>query len=207
LLPKYRGPAPINWAIINGEKETGVTTFFLNESVDTGNIILQNKCAIAEDDDAGTLHDRLAVLGAETVLSTVNLIEKNEGNVPVYSQEESLFTRAPKITKDFCRINWDNSTVTLHNFIRGLSPVPAAFTTHNGKIIKIFRSKRQFIPEGVNTVRPSPGEVVVTDGRLFVSANDGFLEILELQLEAKKKLTSSEFLKGYRFGTGDILGT
>ena len=207
LLPKYRGAAPFNWAIINGESETGVTTFFLNETVDTGNIILQNKCEITDDDTAGSLHDKLAGLGASTVLSTLNLIEKTNGNVPVYPQEESMFTSAPKITKEFCRINWDNTFDTLHNFIRGLSPFPAAYTTHNGKILKIFKTCKTEKQQDKKLLPFAPGKVFILEGRFFISGNDGFLEVLELQLEGKKHLLSSEFLNGYKFRENDMLGT
>ena len=152
LLPKYRGAAPINWALINGETETGVTTFFLKEKVDTGNVIMQNKCDIDEEDDAGTLHDKLSLLGAKTVMSTVNLIEMTNGNVPVYEQDEVLFTTAPKITREFCKINWDNDVSTIHNFVRGLSPYPAAYTILNGKIVKIFKTKKNInnSPKGIS---------------------------------------------------------
>jgi len=124
LLPKFRGAAPIHWAIINGDKETGVTTFFLTDKVDTGKIIIQNKCEITEDDDAGSLHDKLARLGANTVMSTVSLVEMTNGSVPVYEQDNSLASKAPKIFKEFCKINFNNETEYVFNFIRGLSPYP-----------------------------------------------------------------------------------
>lgn len=193
LLPKYRGAAPINWVLINGEKETGVTTFFLKEKVDTGNIVLQNKCSIDDDDDAGTLHDKLALLGAKTIISTVNLIEMTNGNVPVYEQDEMLFSSAPKITKEFCKINWDNEVLTVHNFIRGLSPYPAAYTFLDGKLIKIFKSNIT-IQDGNKIL--IPGKVCVKNESLFVDCNNGFLEILSLQMEGKRRLSIKDFLIG-----------
>jgi methionyl-tRNA formyltransferase len=205
LLPKYRGAAPINWALINGEKETGVTTFFLKEKVDTGNIIMAEKCSISDDDDAGTLRDKLAVLGANTVMSTLNLIEMTNGNVPVYEQMEALYTRAPKIFKDFCRINWDNSARTLYNFIRGLSPHPAAFTHHNGKILKIFKTACTSKDSGNTSILSTPGTIEIRDGKMLVACNDGFIEILEIQLEGKKRMSVSEFIRGYKIQNGDIL--
>lgn len=203
LLPKYRGAAPINWAVINGERETGVTTFFLKEKVDTGDVILQNSCDITEEDNAGTLHDKLAGIGARTILSTVSLIEMTNGNVPVYSQDESLFTRAPKITHEFCKINWDNTAETIHNFIRGLSPYPTAFSFHKGKLIKFYKSIRR-VPEGMNLeVSNEPGNILIQAGRLFIRCFDDYIEIKELQLEGKKRMLADEFLRGYRINTGD----
>ncbi|MDQ3193616.1 MAG: methionyl-tRNA formyltransferase, partial [Bacteroidota bacterium] len=127
LLPKYRGAAPINYALINGETETGVTTFFVKEKVDTGNIILQEKIEISDDDDAGTIHDKLSHLGAQTVLQTVMLIEK--GNISLKTQNETAASPAPKIFKEDCLINWNQESSKINNFVRGLSPKPAAFTT------------------------------------------------------------------------------
>ncbi|MGH2574729.1 MAG: methionyl-tRNA formyltransferase [Ignavibacteria bacterium] len=204
LLPKYRGAAPVNWALINGEKETGVTTFFLKEKVDTGNIIMQYKCEIANDDDAGTLHNKLAELGAKTVISTVNLIESSNGKVPVYPQEESLATPAPKIHNYFCKVNWNNSSSNIYNFIRGLSPYPAAFTTHRSNRLKLFKSRVMSIP-GMNlNDRPEvPGEIKIIDNALFVNCEQGYLEIIELQLEGKKRMTADEFLRGYKIESGD----
>lgn len=206
LLPKYRGAAPINWAIINGETETGVTTFFLDEKVDTGNIIMQNKCEITEDDNAGALHDKLAVLGARTVLSTVSLIEMTNGNVPVYSQDESLFTKAPKIFKEFCEINWDNSVGTIHNFIRGLSPVPTAYTFHNGKLIKVYKTAKCIAGNMPVDNTGEPGKILKEDNKLFVYCNDGLIEIKELQIEGRNRMHTEEFLRGYRFQSEDVFG-
>jgi methionyl-tRNA formyltransferase len=204
LLPKYRGAAPINRAIINREKETGVTTFFLQDKVDRGNIIMQNKCEITEDDDAGTLHDKLMHLGAKTVLSTVNLIEMTGGNVPVIEQDNSLASAAPKIFKEHCKINFKDETEKIYNFIRGLSPYPAAFTFREGKHIKIFKSKK-FLKSILTNGKPkTPGEVILQEGRLFITCIDGYLEIIELQLEGKKRMNAAEFLHGHKIIQGEI---
>lgn len=197
LLPKYRGPAPINWAIINGEKESGVTTFFLKEKVDTGNIILQARVAIGEEMTAGELHDVLADVGAEIVLQTVRLIET--GKAMPRSQDETLATPAPKIFKDDCRIHWERSSREIHNFVRGLSPQPTAWTIHEGKRLKIYRSQ---IAE---SRRLRSGEVVVDGSRLFVGTGDGAIEILELQQEGKKRMRTAEFLRGYQFEVRSVL--
>ena len=206
VLPKYRGAAPINWALINGESETGVTTFFLNDKVDTGNIILTEKCGITEDDDAGSLHDKLAVLGANALMSTINLIEMTNGNVPVYEQLEAEYTKAPKIFKEFCRINWDNSTMTVHNFIRGLSPHPGAYAYHQGKSLKIFKTRCSSVPGTETSSAEAPGTIKLFNNAMFISCADGPLEILELQLEGRKRMPVSEFMKGYKIRNGEVLG-
>lgn len=196
LLPKYRGAAPIQWAIINGEQETGVTTFFLQEKVDTGNIILQARLPIRENETAGELHDRLAEVGAEIVLHTVRLIE--QGKVSPKPQDDSLATPAPKIFKEHCKIDWSTTARRIHNLIRGLSPKPAAFTTHKGTQLKLYRSQLA----QKKTSHPA-GTVVQADQQLLVSTGDGVLEILELQQEGKKKLSTEEFLRGYRINVGE----
>lgn len=196
LLPKYRGAAPINWALIHGEKETGVTTFFLKQSVDTGQIIMQARVPIGENDTAGDLHDRLADVGAEIVLHTVRMIEL--GKAAPKPQEDALASPAPKIFKADCRIDWNKNSKEIHNFIRGLSPKPCAFTTHETMVLKLYKSKL------CGDVRPGdPGEILQADDRLIVATHDGAIEILELQQEGKRKLPSTEFLRGYRFRVGD----
>jgi methionyl-tRNA formyltransferase len=197
LLPKYRGAAPINWAIINGEKETGVTTFFLKESVDTGNIILQARVPITPDDTAGKIHDMLAEVGAEIVLHTVKLIET--GKAVPKAQENSLATPAPKIFKDDCRIDWKKPAHQVHNFIRGLSPRPGAFTMMNDAQFKLYRSA--YLPDVQNAV---PGKIIIHEGKMIVAAGEGAIEILELQQEGKKILSAEEFLRGYRFSADAI---
>ncbi len=192
LLPKYRGAAPINWAIINGEKETGVTTFFLKDKVDTGGIIQQNYCDITDNDDAGTLHDKLMELGALTVYSTVNLIEQSNGSPPIQQQNDSEATPAPKIFKDDCVINWKEPAEVVYNFIRGLSPYPGAFTIFNDKLIKIYKTHLTELSS------EKTGKMYSTDNKIFVSCGDKQLEVIELQLEGKKRMNSGEFLNGYR---------
>ena len=199
LLPKYRGAAPINWAIINGEKESGVTTFFLREKVDTGNIILQARVAIPELMTAGELHDTLSDVGAEIVLQTVRLIEL--GKVQPRQQDDSLSSPAPKIFKDGCRINWNTPAAAIHNFIRGLSPHPAAWTMHDGTMLKIYRSENsEFRIQ--NSVA---GRIIVSGDNLYVAAGSGAISVQEIQQQGKKKMSAEEFLRGYRFKDGDVL--
>ena len=199
LLPKYRGAAPINWAIIKGEKETGVTTFFLQEKVDTGNIILQRNASIGENDDAGTLHDTLARVGAEVVLETVRLIER--GQAATTLQDDSQATPAPKIFKEDCLISWFRPAEAIHNLVRGLSPHPAAFTTHDGKILKIYRT-------GILSAGSSqpPGTVESGTAGLHVATVDHQIAILELQLEGGRRMGVEEFLRGHKMTSGVTLG-
>ena len=192
LLPKYRGAAPINWAIINGERETGVTTFFLQEKVDTGNIIMQNAVDINADDTAGTLHDKLMDLGAQTVFDTVELIENSSGNLPAVKQNNGEATPAPKIFKEDCKINFDQSVDKVYDFIRGLSPYPGAYTEYNGKIMKIYST----IKSHWDSLK-GPGRFFVKEGKLYVSCLNEFLEVTELQLEGKRRMNSVEFLNGH----------
>jgi methionyl-tRNA formyltransferase len=196
LLPKYRGAAPINWAIINGEKETGVTTFFLTDKVDTGKIILQARVPIRDDDTAGDLHDKLADIGAEIVLHTVRLIEL--GKAISKSQDEKQVSPAPKIFKEHCKIDWMRSANELHNFVRGLSPKPTAFTSHKETLVKIYRTKIHS-----SLCSTLPGEILQADQQLIVSTGNGAIEILELQQEGKKKLSADEFLRGFRLKNGE----
>lgn len=189
LLPKYRGAAPINRAIMNGDTETGVTTFFLKDKVDTGNMILQKKLKIGHDDNAGIVHDRLSELGAETVLETVRLIES--GNLTELPQDDSLATSAPKIFREDCKINWNQNSAFVHNFIRGLSPYPAAFTSLDNKIIKFFSSTLTDIKS-----EHEPGFVILENKRLMVCTADNLIEILELQSEGKKRISAIDFING-----------
>jgi methionyl-tRNA formyltransferase len=201
LLPKYRGAAPINWAIINGEKETGVTTFFIDEKVDAGNIIFQKKIEIGQDETAGELHDKLAKLGAEALLETVKIIQT--GNVQTIKQDETLATPAPKIKKEMCQINWyEMKAEQVHNFVRGLSPNPGAFTFLNGKILKIYRTKLVEKISEVTTLKW--GQIIVDGDSLFAVCSDlKPVQIIEVQIEGKKKLKSEQFLRGYKLKTGD----
>lgn len=198
LLPKYRGAAPVNWAIIKGERETGVTTFFLREKVDTGNIILQESVPIGEDDDAGTLHDRLSSVGATVVLRTVQLIER--GQAFPLPQDDSEASPAPKIFKEDCRIEWRQPAELVHNLVRGLSPYPAAFSTYEGRILKIFKTR--ILPaEAAKT----PGTIKVTEHTLHVATADRMIAILELQQEAGKRMSVEEFLRGHKLADGELL--
>ena len=197
LLPQYRGAAPINHAIMNGEKESGVTTFLLQHKIDTGNILLAEKVAIRETDTAGDLHDNLMHAGARTLLQTIK--ELKAGTLQPKSQEDMVPTtalkHAPKIFKDDCKINWDQSTDVVYNFIRGLSPYPTAFTTLNDKVLKIYKTEK----EKMATVTV-PG-TVETDQKNYLkfATRDGYISVSELQLEGKKKMNVVDFLKGYRF--------
>lgn len=197
LLPAYRGAAPINRAIINGETQTGVTTFFLQDKVDTGYIILQRSIDILSDDNYGTLYDKLSSLGADVTLETVKLIER--GNVKTTFQDDSLASSAPKIFKQDCIINWEKESYKIFNLIRGLSPQPAAFTHLHNKSIKIYKA-------GMTDIRASKpaGTLLVKDKRLFVHCSDYLLEIFELQIEGKKTSTAVDFINGYHFKNDDV---
>jgi methionyl-tRNA formyltransferase len=196
LLPKYRGAAPINWAIIRGEKETGVTTFFLQDTVDTGSILLQSRVLISADETAGELHDALSVAGAELVLQTVRLIE--HGNVQTHRQDDSLACPAPKIFKDNCRIDWTKPSLQVHNFIRGLSPHPAAWTMHGGRMIKLVRTVL------LEKQSAQPGRVIGrSPNTLEIGTGSGAVSVLEIQQEGKRRLGIEEFLRGYPIANGD----
>ena len=201
LLPKFRGAAPIQWAIIRGATETGVTTFFLKEKVDTGSILLQARVKIGLDETAGELHDKLAEVGAEIVLQTVRLIEL--GKIQPRPQDDALASLAPKISKEDCRIDWSKSAGDVHNLVRGLSPSPCAWTTHRGTMLRIYRTA----VEKQETELSSSGKVVRVDKEsLVVGTGMGLISILELQQEGKKRLSVGEFLRGYHFNPGETLG-
>lgn len=196
LLPDYRGAAPINWAIINGEKETGVTTFFINEQIDTGELILQNKTEIGPEETAGDLHDRLMKLGAELVLKTVSLIEKDR----VITKKQPLdnhFKTADKLHKETCKINWEEPPANICDHIRGLSPFPTSWTIlNNGDDlipIKIYRAKCH---EEVHNFRP--GTIQCTKKKLKIASPGGFVELTELQLPGKRKMSISDVLNGLK---------
>jgi methionyl-tRNA formyltransferase len=197
LLPRYRGAAPINWAIIKGEKESGVTTFFLKEKVDAGDLILQARVAIPEAMTAGELHDTLADVGAEIVLQTVRLIEL--GKARPRAQDHRLSSPAPKIFRNDCRIRWDGTASGIHNFIRGLSPTPTAWTTHRGTILKIYRSEISRTAQGGR----KPGVVGIEETTLSVATQDGSITILEIQQEGKRRMGAQEFLRGYQLIDGE----
>jgi methionyl-tRNA formyltransferase len=197
LLPKYRGAAPINWAIINGEKETGVTTFFLKEKVDTGAIIFQSVVSIRPDETAGELHDELSNVGARAVLKTVQLIEL--GNVKEKFQDDSPAIPAPKIYTDDCHIDWKKPCQQVYDFIRGLSPYPAAWAIHNGKTIKFYRA------EMVDSHPAKPGIVhKQANNELHIGTGKGAISVLEIQQEGKRRLNIEEFLRGYPIKDGEV---
>ena len=188
LLPLFRGAAPINRAVMSGVSETGVTTFFLEKKVDTGQIILQRSMPVGEDENAGEVHDRMMVLGAEVVLDTVKMIV--EDRVETYSQENSKATSAPKIFKEDREVVWGDSAENVHNHIRGLAPYPGAWTTYDKKQVKIYKSR---VVKG----KGRPGEIITMENTLEVACGKGAIEILELQPESRKKMSVSEFLRGY----------
>ena len=219
LLPQYRGAAPINWAIINGETETGVTTFFLDHDIDTGQIILQKPFPIPDDADVEYVYDGLMNLGAEIAIETVDLVIENDGKINTISQEEILSSSqcsmfnvqlksAPKLFKETCRIDWNQSAKNIYNFVRGLSPIPTAWTTlvpnlssdlsENEKNtapidLKIYKTQK--------TNRPcaaSAGTLSIEKSQLFVATADEWLEILELQLAGKKRMSARDFLNGFK---------
>lgn len=197
-LPKYRGAAPIQWALINGETETGLTTFKLAEKVDTGNIYLQEKVEIKPEDNFESLHNRMSELGAKLVLETVNLIVRQDsfgesGNFELKKQDDSLASSAPKITKEICEINWNKSAREIHNLVRGLSPYPAAFFKYADKIIKVYKT------EVVERKDLDPFQILQTKTELIIGCGENAVKILELQQEGRKRMTIEEFLRGFSF--------
>ena len=196
LLPKYRGAAPINRAIMNGETETGITTFFLKHEIDTGDMIEQRSTPISDDDNVGTVHDRLMEMGADMVVSTVNSIL--DGSLSTRPQPEGEFIAAPKIFKEDCRIDWTRDAVTVHNQVRGLSPYPAAFTTFEDKEGRRFDAKIFLTAlTGRDAGNSVPGEIVIDGKRMYIGASDSQVEILSLQPAGKKRMGTSAFLLGY----------
>lgn len=191
FLPKYRGAAPIQWALINGETETGLTTFKLAEKVDTGNIYLQQKLDINPEDNFETLHDRMSELGAKLVLDTVNLIES--GKCELKQQDDSLASPAPKITKEICMIDWNKSAKEIHNLVRGLSPHPAAYFNYNDKVIKIYKT------EVVGGMNLQPFQFHQTKSELIIGCGKEALRILEIQQEGRRRMNAEEFLRGFSF--------
>ena len=198
LLPQYRGAAPINWAIINGEKETGVTTFFIQHEIDTGKIIFQEKIPIRDDENVGELYAELMQLGAKVLRKTVDAIAEN--NYPQIPQDHITdIKHAPKIFKETCKIDWSKDADYNYNFIRGLSPYPAAFTLLDGKVFKIYKAAKDSSVEGsfntdINTV------TYQTDGKSYLRffCRTGAIDVLECQLEGKRKMSVEEFLRGVK---------
>jgi methionyl-tRNA formyltransferase len=221
LLPQYRGAAPINWAVINGEKETGVTTFQLQQDIDTGSILLQDRFPIADTDTAGDVHDRMKVIGARLLAKTIGGLAAGT-LVATPQQNPPQLKHAPKIFTETCRIDWNKNTSEIYNLIRGLSPFPAAFTELDGKTLKVFLSEKELRPSSASTdllaakspsvestgaeaaampaAKPVPG-AYDTDGKTWLrfATPDGYIRVTELQLEGKKKMSIGDFLRGYRF--------
>ena len=192
LLPDYRGAAPINWVLINGETETGVTTFFLDNEIDTGKIILQKKELIYDNDDFGTLYNRLMLKGAALILETIALIEM--GSVKALPQIDAIsFHSAPKIFKQNCEIKWKQDADQIVNFIRGMSPYPAAWCKFNNEVLKIFHTNK------TNSNHLDPGEFE-SDGTSYLhfGTQTSNLSVNSLQIQGKKRMTIEEFLRGYR---------
>jgi methionyl-tRNA formyltransferase len=197
LLPRYRGAAPINWAVINGDKETGVTTFLLRHEIDTGDLLFQEKIGIGPDETAGELHDRMMSVGAALVLKSVRALEA--GQVHPIAQSDLAATHAPKIFTETCQLDFGKTAQQTHDFIRGLSPFPGAWTRFEGKTLKLYRSSLQLPPNFVAGKAAEPG-AFVSDGKHYLLARcaDGFVSILELQLEGKKRMSVRDFLNGER---------
>ncbi len=197
LLPSYRGAAPINWAVINGEKETGVTTFKLKAAIDTGNILLQDKLPITEADTAGTIHDKMMVLGAHLLVTTLHGIINNtlaeKDQEEIINNDPNLLKHAPKIFTETCTINWNNTSESIFNLIRGLSPFPGALTKLDDKIFKIFAAQKEICSH------QNPAGSVFTDNKTYLkfACADGYLHITDLQLEGKKRMQVADFLRGY----------
>lgn len=217
LLPQYRGAAPINWAVINGERMTGVTTFMIDKDIDTGGIMLRQECRIEPEDNAGDVHDKLMPIGAELVVQTVQgIIEKNiETRVQrSFIQGSEILKPAPKLTRELCHIDWNDTTRNIHNLIRGLSPYPAAFTElvpqaeegHAPVQLKIYTGEKveddafrsMLEKSGVNG-QPLPGQIL-SDGKSFlaIATSDGAISIKDLQLAGKKRMEVKAFLAGFR---------
>lgn len=193
LLPQYRGAAPINWAIINGDKETGVTTFLLQHEIDTGAMLLQSRMPIGEDDNAETVHDNMMELGAKTLIATVEQLAN--GTIKGLPQIDSADLRkAPKIFTEDCKINWNDSISNIYNRIRGLSPYPGAFTVLNGKIFKIFKTEK------IPTQPDIPVGQYKTDNKknILFAAQDGFISLVEIQPEGKKRMNVEDYLRGHQ---------
>ena len=220
LLPRYRGAAPINWAVINGDTETGVTTFFLKHEIDTGDIIAQERIEILPTDNVGDVHDRLMILGADLTIKTINDII--DGTLSPIPQDQltgdSEPTPAPKIFKETCRIDWNSPAEKIHNLVRGLSPYPAAWSSlHDGEseigAVKIFETRilstydnadlnHAIENEDRSAMNPNPGKIYIDGNRLYVDTGDGLkIEILSLQSPGKRRMPTPDFLRGSRLSS------
>ena len=202
LLPKYRGAAPINWAIINGEEETGVTTFFITKKVDTGNLIETRRVRIFPDMTAGELYDLLAEIGADLIVETIHLIRK--GHVRIKIQDNRRATKAPKIFPKDCQINFNQTPKKVHDFIRGLSPHPAAYTFLCGEQLRLFKTKTST----ESTPGAVTGEIVALPNNKIIRIQcvSGSIEVAEVQLAGKKRMSVDAFMRGHKINPGTILG-
>jgi len=207
LLPQYRGAAPLNWAVINGEKETGITTFLLSHEIDTGKIIFQEKVGIAENDTVGDLHDRMMAIGAGLVIKTVNALV--EGGIKPIDQEQLIdnpdrIKQAPKLFKDDCRIDWTKDTESVRNLIRGLSPYPTAWTELMHTVKEDVLTAKIFAATCDNSSLPAAPGTLQTDGKKFlkIACPDGWLSVTDIQLSGKKRMKIDELLRGFH-GLGD----
>jgi methionyl-tRNA formyltransferase len=195
LLPNYRGAAPINWALINGEKKTGVTTFLLKHEIDTGDLLLQRELEIEQTDNFGTLYNKLKVMGAKVLTETIERYVQEKITPVPQSNFEQLLKAAPKLQKETGEIDWNCAGTAINNLIRGLSPLPGAFAKLDGKLLKIYKATP--LEEKISV----PPGTIDTDGKNFLrfACQDGWIQIEELQLEGKKKMPITPFLQGYRF--------
>jgi methionyl-tRNA formyltransferase len=213
LLPKFRGAAPLNWAVINGEKETGVTTFFLKHEIDTGDIIFRASLPIGDDESVGEVHDRMMILGANTVLKTVQAIESQ--TITPLPQLDIAATHAPKLFQETCVIDFTKTTQEVHNFIRGLSPFPTAWTTLDGLKFKIYKAEKEINAErgtpqykernDISNIEKTDFEPIqtgkfISDGKSYlkITTADGFIQLLDVQLEGRKRMLIRDFLNGYK---------
>ena len=192
LLPQYRGAAPINWAIMNGDKESGVTTFFLKHEIDTGNIIFQDKTLIDPEENVGSLYARLMTMGGELVIKTVNAIVDGSAN-PIAQDESYVLRHAPKIFKEDCKIDWTKSLDEIHNFTRGLSPYPVAWTELDGKNLRIFKGHRE-----ATKSKEIAGSLIQDGKTLKVAVEGGYFVLDEIQIQGKKRMKVEDFLNGYK---------
>lgn len=200
LLPRYRGPAPIQWSLINGDRETGITIIRINRDVDAGEILLQKKVPILPDETAGSLHDRLADMGADGLVETIDLLA--QGKVMPIPQDSARATPAPKITKEIRHVSFARPAEQVKNLIHGLSPYPAAFATYKGELLKFYRAR----VVDSQSREAMPGTILrASGGHIYIACQPGIVEILELQKQGKKRLHSDAFLRGYRLIEGERL--
>lgn len=200
LLPKYRGAAPIQWAVLNGEKVTGMTTMYMDEGLDTGDILLKAETQIGEDETSGELFDRLSAMGAQLLLETLQKLEK--GGIIREKQDDQKATYAPMLNKSLAKVDWSKPAAEVHNLVRGLNPWPVAETTLDGKVLKIYKTK----PALLKDKSARPGAVVSLTPFVVACGGGSAVEVLELQLESKKRMSSADFVRGCKLGVGAILG-